>query len=84
MARPFEVPALGEGRIVLARDGLTITAFVVDHSPVRPAVGYRYDFRGRSVLLSGDTKKNTNLSSDSPRAWICSSTRRSARSSWAC
>ncbi len=61
VARPFEVPAPGEGRIVLERDGLTITAFVVDHSPMRPAVGYRFDFRGRSVLLSGDTKKNTNL-----------------------
>jgi ribonuclease Z len=55
------VPAVGEGRIVLERDGLTITAFVVDHSPVRPAVGYRFDFRGRSVVVSGDTKKNTNL-----------------------
>jgi len=53
--------AVGEGRIVLERDGLTITAFVVDHSPVRPAVGYRFDFRGRSVVVSGDTKKNSNL-----------------------
>ncbi len=46
---------------MLERDGLTITAFVVDHSPVRPAVGYRFDFRGRSMVVSGDTKKNTNL-----------------------
>ena len=61
VARPFAVPAVGEGRIVLERDGLTITAFVVDHSPVHPAVGYRFDFLGRSVVVSGDTKKNANL-----------------------
>jgi ribonuclease Z len=36
-------------------DGLTITAFEVDHSPIKPAVGYRFDFRGRSVAISGDT-----------------------------
>jgi ribonuclease Z len=48
VARPFAVPAVGEGRIVLESDGLTITAFAVDHSPVHPAVGYRFDFRGRA------------------------------------
>ena len=36
-------------------DGLKITAFVVDHAPVRPAVGYRFDYRGRSAVISGDT-----------------------------
>jgi ribonuclease Z len=61
VAHPFAVPAVGERRVVLDSDGLTITAFVVDHSPVHPAVGYRFDFRGRSVVVSGDTKKNTNL-----------------------
>ncbi len=35
--------------------GLVIRAFLVDHSPVAPAVGYRIDYRGRSVVLSGDT-----------------------------
>lgn len=61
VAHPFAVPAVGEGRIVLESDGLTITAFLVDHSPVHPAVGYRFDFRGRSVVVSGDTKKDANL-----------------------
>src|SRR3546814_5179333 len=27
----------------------------VDHRPVTPAVGYRFDYKGRSVVLSGDT-----------------------------
>ncbi|MBW1801704.1 MAG: MBL fold metallo-hydrolase [Deltaproteobacteria bacterium] len=32
-----------------------IRMFEVDHSPVEPAVAYRIDFRGRSVVVSGDT-----------------------------
>ena len=47
---------------VVVRDGdLTITAFEVDHSPVRPAFGYRIDYGGRSVVLSGDTRVSENL-----------------------
>jgi len=34
---------------------LTITSFKVDHSPVHPAVGYRFDYKGRSVVITGDT-----------------------------
>jgi ribonuclease Z len=47
--------------IVFEHDGVTITAFEVDHAPVRPAFGYRVDFRGRSVVLSGDTRVSENL-----------------------
>ena len=39
---------------VLSRGDLTITSFLVNHDPVRPAVGYRFDYRGRSVVISGD------------------------------
>jgi ribonuclease Z len=38
-----------------------VTAFRVTHDPVRPAVGYRFDYRGRSVVVSGDTVKDPNL-----------------------
>lgn len=41
--------------VVLEEDGLTIRAFNVQHSPVSPAVGYRFDYQGRSVVVSGDT-----------------------------
>jgi ribonuclease Z len=34
-----------------------ITMFTVDHSPVDPAVAYRIEYKGRSVVVSGDTKK---------------------------
>jgi ribonuclease Z len=33
----------------------------VDHGPVKPAFGYRIDYRGRSVVLSGDTRPSENL-----------------------
>jgi len=40
---------------VLEMGDLTITSFLVNHDPVRPAVGYRFDYLGRSVVISGDT-----------------------------
>jgi ribonuclease Z len=44
-----------ETGVVLEDGDLTISAFVVDHSPISPAVGYRVDYQGRSVVISGDT-----------------------------
>jgi ribonuclease Z len=41
--------------VVIDRDGLRVTMFPVDHRPVAPAVGYRFDYHGRSVVVSGDT-----------------------------
>ena len=40
--------------LILEEDELTIRAFRVDHSPIEPAVGYRFDYKGRSVAVSGD------------------------------
>ena len=39
------------------KDGLKITMFDVSHTPVTPAVGYRFDYNGHSVVVSGDTVK---------------------------
>jgi ribonuclease Z len=47
--------------VVFDRNGLRVTMFKVDHDPVVPAVGYRFDYRGRSVVVSGDTAKSSNL-----------------------
>lgn len=58
----YEVPyAKGVGTKVLEEGGLIVTAFAVDHEPVEPAVGYRFDYKGRSVVISGDTDKSSNL-----------------------
>jgi len=61
VAREFTPPAEGESVTVFEKDGLTISAFTVDHEPVHPAVGYRFDYKGRSVVISGDTAKSANL-----------------------
>jgi len=48
--------------VVYERNGVKVTAFEVDHGElVRPAFGYRVDYDGRSVVISGDTKFNENL-----------------------
>jgi ribonuclease Z len=60
-AHPFAQPAPGEAPLVFESAGLRVTAFVVDHDPVTPAVGYRFEYGGRSVLVSGDTAKSANL-----------------------
>ena len=48
-------------RVIHDEDGVKITAFLVDHEPISPAVGYRIDFGGRSVVVSGDTVRSANL-----------------------
>jgi ribonuclease Z len=47
--------------LVYDRDGLRVTAFSVEHGPVNPAVGYRFDYKGRSVVISGDTAASAAL-----------------------
>jgi ribonuclease Z len=46
---------------VYAKNGVTVSAFLVDHGPVKPAYGYRLNYDGRSVCLSGDTRPSANL-----------------------
>ena len=61
-AEVIEEPKYGEGpKKVLEIAGLTITAFPVRHDPVRPAYGYRFDYLGRSVVVSGDTAKTPTV-----------------------
>jgi ribonuclease Z len=50
-----------EQGVVYQNGGVKVTAFTVDHGPVKPALGYRIDFAGHSVVLSGDTRFSENL-----------------------
>lgn len=61
LARPFAKPAQGSLTTVYEQDGLTVEALAVDHMPVDPAVGYRFSYKGRTVLVSGDTNKSANI-----------------------
>ena len=40
---------------------LTVTAIEVNHDPAEPAYGYRFDYRGRSAVVSGDTNYHPPL-----------------------
>jgi len=50
-----------EQGIAYESGGVKVTAFTVDHGLVKPALGYRVDFGGHSVVLSGDTRYSENL-----------------------
>lgn len=47
--------------VVWDRDGVRITAIRVNHAPVSPAFGYRIDYKGRSMVVSGDTAYSPDL-----------------------
>ena len=48
--------------VIFDRNGVKVTAFEVNHGPlIKPAAGYRVDYNGLSVLVSGDTKFDENL-----------------------
>lgn len=57
----FDRPQGSEALTVFEDGGLRIQAFAVDHSPVEPAVGYRIDYAGRSLVISGDTAQHPNV-----------------------
>ena len=71
--RGHDVPladAADADAVVWNQDGIRVTMFRVDHDPVRPAVGYRFDYRGRSVVVSGDTRKSPSVVSHAKGADI--------------
>jgi ribonuclease Z len=48
--------------VILRRNGVRVTAFMVHHGDlIKPSYGYRVDYKGRSVLISGDTTFNQNV-----------------------
>jgi ribonuclease BN (tRNA processing enzyme) len=53
-----EIRAAG---VVMADDNVRVTAALVDHPPVVPAFGFRFDARDRSIVISGDTAPSDNL-----------------------
>lgn len=63
IAFPFILPEAGKGDslVVYEKDGLKVIAVRVNHGPVSPAVGYRFDYKGRSIVISGDTSKSPSL-----------------------
>ncbi|MDZ4373775.1 MAG: MBL fold metallo-hydrolase [Phenylobacterium sp.] len=56
--------------VVLEKDGLRITAIETNHAPVHPAYAYRFDYKGRSVVITGDTTADPRLTAASRGADI--------------
>ncbi len=56
----FLVKEVQQG-VVYEKNGVKVIAFLVDHGYVKPAFGYRVEYNGHSVVLSGDTKYSENL-----------------------
>jgi ribonuclease Z len=54
-------PGPEEAVTVYDRDGLKISAFLVNHDPVEPAYGYRIEYGGRAAVVSGDTARVPNM-----------------------
>jgi len=66
----FNFASLEEAVTILEEDGLTVSSFSVEHQPAEPAVGYRFDYDGKTLLISGDTVSNRNVERYSQNADI--------------
>jgi len=57
----FAPPTDDSAIVIYEKDGVTVKAFRVNHAPVEPSVGYRIEYAGKVVVLSGDTVRTTSL-----------------------
>jgi ribonuclease BN (tRNA processing enzyme) len=61
LAPLVHVHELRGGGAVMSDENVKVTAALVDHPPVVPALAYRFDARDRSIVISGDTAPSPNL-----------------------
>jgi len=48
--------------VICEKNAVKVIAFTVDHGPaIKPAVGYRIEYKGHSAVISGDTRYNQNV-----------------------
>ena len=48
--------------VVYEKDGVKVIAFEVDHGDlIKPAYGYRIEYKGHAAVISGDTRYNQNV-----------------------
>ena len=69
---PLAANTFNPGDVVWRDDTLTVTSLAVAHPPIEPAVGYRIDYGGRSVVISGDTNAADSLfTAARGQIWCC-------------
>jgi ribonuclease Z len=54
-AMAFQYSREDQATPVHISDGVTVTAFAARHPPIEPNVGYRVEYAGKAVVVSGDT-----------------------------
>lgn len=59
--RPFAATPQGPNAILINEPDLKVTAFPVPHDPATPAVGYLFEYKGRKLVVSGDTALSQRL-----------------------
>ena len=70
VAKTISVQAPDTAELCFDRNGLKAYAFAVDHFPAEPALGYRFEYKGNIVVITGDTKKINALAKHSKNADI--------------
>ncbi len=53
--RSVNVQEISAPGTVMEDQNVKVSAILVEHPPVKPALGYRFDFKDRSIAFSGDT-----------------------------
>lgn len=61
IARTIPIENNSEKSLCFDRNGLKVYAFEVAHPPIEPAYGYRVEYQGNIVVITGDTIKTENL-----------------------
>ncbi len=64
----FEAPVGNDPVEVYSQHGVVVKAFKVNHPPVVPAVGYRIEYAGKLVVITGDTTATDTLMTNSRNA----------------
>lgn len=57
IARLISIQDPNQAELIFERNDLKAYAFLVDHSPANPSVGYRFEYKGNVVVITGDTKQ---------------------------
>jgi len=73
VAKVVTIQDTDKAQLFFDRNGLKAYAFEVDHFPAKPAVGYRFEYKGNVVVITGDTKKTNTLAKHADKAelFIC-------------
>ncbi len=67
-AKPHVIKATNKGTLLYKGKNIEVYAFLVDHYPAAPAVGYRIQYKNCKIVISGDTKVTSSLAQNSKDA----------------